>query len=609
MTVIDTGTTRHGWMPLARSAVLGTLGMAALVAHGATSSSRTALVILVCVYALLALGSYVPLVLTDQVSLAYGAYAAIGAYTFGIVAVRGGVDPVVAIPLGMVLAAFLAALLSLSVRRLSGYFLAVSTLLAAVATDRLLAQAVPLTGGPAGLSFVPSLLGYSPSQEEVMLGAAVLVVIVAIALEALRRSVVGRALVLLSAAPTAASAVGLHAERSRVIASAIGAGIAALAGAVSAVSSGFLLPETFSVNVAFLVLFMPLIGGVHTAWGSVLGGGVVAYLLYALPDFGPGLLLFGIAVLIILFLFPSGIIGLLELVVRAAVRRLPGAPAGGDGAPEAARSAPGLASPPAPTEGPPLLGVEALSKRYGGVQAVADVTFQLRPGEILGVVGPNGAGKSTLINLITGHAHPDSGRVRLGEQAAPAGAAARAQAGLARTFQHPQVAPELTVDQNIRLGGLRGTAPLGWAGLAGWFLSGGGVRRGRKEPDGPSTMIQRQLTAAVAGTRADDVSYAVEKEAEVARAVVGDPPVLLLDEPFAGLDREAIEDACAVIMRWLNPERGVIVVDHNVDVMRTICHRFVVLAEGQVIAVGTPEETLADDRVKTAYFGVTEDQP
>lgn len=591
----------------------GGILLAAAVVYGMSSGVRSEIVVLFCVYALLGLGVYLPLELTDQVSLAYSAYFGVGAYSYAICAASGRLDPAWGILIGVVCSGALATVVGLATARLSGYFLTVATMLVGVTFERFLVQASPLTGGPTGLGFQKTLFGASVSRIDLLIGGAVLVWLVAMALQNLRRSSTGKSLLLLSRSWAAAESVGLETRRARIVGLCLGACIASLGGSLLALSSGFVLPESYNMMISFLVIFIPLIGGGRSAWGSLIGAAIVCYVLQVAHQFGPSQLLFGLTTLAVVLLVPGGILGGFHSVARLFLSRRETRAAdeleylspGADTAsiPGSERSASGEQ----PSPGKTLLTVTAVSKSYGGLQALSGVSFEVKQGEVLGIVGPNGAGKSTLIDIVTGVQAPDSGKVVLDGDEMTEGPSARAHRGMSRTFQHPLLAQSLTVLDNIRLGYLREKAPRSWVGLFTWFLRNMvvGQRGESRDVTGEGRRIEGEFTllSKFLHTMVTDVSHGTEKLAESVRALISSPPLLIMDEPFAGLDALAIESIGQTLRRFSCQGLAAVIVDHNVDVLRDMCDRMVVLNFGQVIAVGKPRDVLEDQVVRRAYFG------
>jgi len=605
----------------------GPFFLVATVAYGLQDAVHTELVILLYVYASLGLAIYVPMILTDQVSLAYAAYAGIGGYSVAILSSRS-LEALWGVLLGMFLAGLTACLVALATRKLSGYFLAVGTLLVAVAFGRFLLQQPDLTGGADGLTFRREILNIPLSRTALLVAGAAMIWGIAVLVQNLERSDVGRGLFLMGGSRPAAESIGLNTARFRILSLVLGASIASLAGSLLAFSRGLVLPDSFHLELAFLILFIPLLGGKQTPWGCLVGAAVLVYVLEIARSFGPGKLLYGLGVLACVLVIPEGISGRLRIFLSAieqwACRGSPesvlvsseGAnlSSGRKALPEGdfergveQRIEKGRHHPlgPANEIAAPLI-VRNINKTYGGVRALQDISFDLLKTEILGIVGPNGAGKTTLIDVLTGIQNADSGRIVLGGQVLEGAASKRALAGLARTFQHPQLSMELTVGENVGLGLLRLRTPRSWAGmtllLIRSMLSFAGIRKPRKEELAIKEIGQR-VGLQNPEEKMINASFGTEKLAEIGRALISKPSVLLMDEPFAGLGKTEIDRVINAVERWRLHALGVIIVDHNIDLMSKICDRLLVLDSGIAIACGPPNEVLAEPHVQKAYFG------
>lgn len=594
----------------------GPLFLLVTLAYGLRDTVNTELVILLYVYALLGLAIYVPMILTDQVSLAYAAYAGIGGYSVAVLS-ASNVGAFWGVPIGVVLAGATAFLVALATSRLSSYFLAVGTLLVAIAFGRFLLQQADLTGGADGLTFTRQIFGIPVSTTALLIVGAVMIWIIVFALESLRRSEMGKGLHLMGGSRPAAESVGLNTVRFRILSLIFGAAIASLAGSLLAFSRGLVLPDSFHLELAFLILFIPLLGGKHTPWGCLVGSALLVYVLEVARSFGPGKLLYGLGVLACVLFFSGGIAERLGSALSALESKLQSKKI------QTRDETPGVGVVPQPAEAerretvsmnkvreaaassPRPLIARGLSKTYGGVTALHDVSFELLQGEILGVVGPNGAGKTTLIDVLTGIQTGDSGEVVLQGNRLEGGASERALAGLSRTFQHPQLSGELTVGENIGLGLLRLHTSRSWIGMALQMMRSmfPTVKSGRDANDPITIEIGRKI--GIEGLCEDmaSTSFGTEKLTEIGRALISQPSVLLMDEPFAGLGKSEIDRVVDAVERWRQNALGVIIVDHNIDLLSGICDRLLVLDSGIVIACGRPSEVFSSPHVQKAYFG------
>ncbi len=250
---------------------------------------------------------------------------------------------------------------------------------------------------------------------------------------------------------------------------------------------------------------------------------------------------------------------------------------------------------------PILLSGERLQKRYGGVIAVSDVSIQVGAGEILGLVGPNGAGKTTLIDVITGAQQLDGGELLLSGRVLSGPPSRRGRQGLARTFQYPQLAQELTVRESILLGRVarRLDSPLSlWLGLLrGLFMPV------RADDEAAVERIARDTRIGGLQRRCGDLTLGDQRLVEVARALAQDPAVMILDEPFAGADATGVAGIGEAIRIVQRQGHGVILVDHNVDLVAAHADRIMMLDQGQVAFDGDPGECLKSEEMQRVYFG------
>lgn len=241
-----------------------------------------------------------------------------------------------------------------------------------------------------------------------------------------------------------------------------------------------------------------------------------------------------------------------------------------------------------PTTTARTLTVDEVSKRFGGLVAVGNMSFEIAENEVLGLIGPNGSGKTTMMNLISGALKPTSGAIKLyGEEISNLSAAKIARKGVARTFQIVRMLPMLTVLENVAAGGVFGHA-----------------RRWGKELDDHGRALLRRVGLAVPGeTPVAALTYIDQKRVELARALASDPTVLLLDEWLAGLNPTELRVGIRLIEQLRDEGRTIIVVEHVMDAIRALCDRCVVMNSGVKIAEGTPNEVLSDGEVIRAYLG------
>ncbi|WP_226558370.1 branched-chain amino acid ABC transporter ATP-binding protein/permease [Salipiger thiooxidans] len=388
----------------------------------------------------------------------------------------------------------------------------------------------------------------------------------------------------------AAGAVGVDMKRERLISWILSAAVMAVSGALIAHFLGAFSPKKFYFVDTFQLLAMLIVGGMTTVTGAVTGAVTITVVTEVLRRFESGFDIgafsvpqvfgttqIGIALIILFAMFrkAEGLAGLKEWEERVFSRR---------GAEKTAAALPAVSDRSALT-------AEHMTMRFGGLTAVNDVSVTLRPGEIVGLIGPNGSGKTTLLNMLSGVLEPTEGTSRLGETTLDGLPTHRiAELGIARTFQNIRLFPSLTVEQNVLVAG----------------LSTGGGKDARARADAALTRLG---VAGHADKDAGTFSYGDQRRIEIARALACRPKLLFLDEPAAGMNREET-DALMETLRGLTRELGIgiLLVDHDLKLINSLCDRILVLNEGRLIASGAPAEIRRDPAVIEAYLGTSQTQ-
>ena len=295
--------------------LLGVAGMLVILAWVGSDGYRQTLVITTVTYALVALGIYIPYVMAGSLSMAYAAYAAIGGYAVGLISTKTSLPLWLAWIAGPVVAAVVAVLLGMVTRRLSGFFLAAVTLLFGLAFAAFLLDAEGLTGGGGGIGELRALriLGWQPTSYQMMVVSAIGVCLIAFLLDRLRMSPWGVTLRTMRDAPRAVEAAGVRVPIMNLVALGLGAAIASIGGAVFTYSVGSVTPDTFKLDLVFLAIFMPLLGGSGTPWGAVLGAVIAVELTLNFDYFQvSGTLILAVGVLLVMLVAPRGVIGYVD---------------------------------------------------------------------------------------------------------------------------------------------------------------------------------------------------------------------------------------------------------------------------------------------------------
>ena len=550
------------------------------------------------IYALVALGVVLLTGVGGLTSFGQAAFVGIAAYATAWLTTTQGASPWLGLLFALALTGIVAALLGAVTLRLGGHFLPLGTIAWGLSIFFLFGNLDAL-GRNNGISNVPPIfigsISLEPNTAIYYLIWAVLAA-TTVLIANLLDSREGRAIRSLRGGVVMVESLGIGVFRIRLVIFVIAALLAALSGWLYAHMSRYVSPAPFDLRMGIQYLFMAILGGAGHILGAVVGAALLTLLQNGLQDLlphfaqnGQQLEIIVFAVIYVLVLqFARG--GVMPFVLRYLPRLAPTAAAG------QAEPLPRRAMPQA---GAPLLSVEQLLKRFGGLEAVSRVGFNVKAGEIVGLIGPNGAGKSTVFNLITGTLKSDDGKIAfLGQDITRAGQRRIAQAGIARTFQHVKLRPSMSLIDNVLLGTYVRTR----AG----FLSGA-LRLDRAEESRARsealTQIERVGLGELAYDQAGNLPLGRQRILEVARALAADPALIILDEPAAGLSRPE-KIALADLLRALRKEGvTVLLVEHDVEFVMGLVDRIVVMDFGAKLVEGTPAVVRADARVQEAYLG------
>ena len=509
-----------------------------------------------------------------QLSLGHGAFVGIGAYTSALLTAKLGWNGWLAIPLAMLIAASVATLVAIPTLRLRGYYLAMATLGFPILFEAVLRVGSSWSGGSSGVTTIPRLsLGGRPLSDPVefyllVVAAAGLVILLC---WNIAQSRLGLKLLAIHADEVAAMARGINVVKYKVATFALSAAIASLSGSLYVHGIQFVAPTTFGLQYSLMLVVMLVAGGMGRIWGGVLGVVLLGWLPELMRDavtWQP--MIFGSLLALIMLFSPKGLAGLVRR--RSSFKPVQG---------------PELSAPlPEALQTTPALLVQNVSKRFGGVQAVSGLNFEVAPGEVRSIVGPNGAGKSTALALISGVFESDEGTVSLGQRDVTRLAAhLRARAGLARTFQHARLIEGLTVCENIVLGA--NVHP---------------CTRTQAETRATHVLSELGLTESAQRFPAQ-INHFERRLTEVATALAASPSILLLDEPGAGLSEVELRRLSDTLREQRARGTAIVLVDHIMSLVLPLSDRLLVLDGGRQIADGHPDQVMADERVRAAYLG------
>jgi branched-chain amino acid transport system permease protein len=524
-----------------------------------------------------------------QVSLGHGALVGLGSYTTALLMVDAKWSFWASALAGMGVATGAGLLMALPALRLSTWYFALVTLTFAQVVTDLLVEWRGLTRGFSGIVSIPapSLFGRSLGPAEVYAVVAASVVIAFWLTRNLVHSRFGRGMVAARDNPLAATASGVSLLRIKLFAFAISAALAGLAGAFFAVQKTVITPEDFTADFSIFFLLVIVVGGLGKLWGPVVGTLIFFFLpelLGALQSWR--LLVYGVLLLVLMLFAPHGLMGL--HVWRRWQRATPVPDDGSDAV--QVRPAARLA-----------LTITNLHKHFGGVKALEGCALTAEAGRTHALVGPNGSGKTTTLNVVSGFVRSDRGSVLLGAtdiSRSPPHQIARL--GVGRTFQTPKLLNEMTVLDNVRLGGFVSER----ANAAEIALGLPRARADQRESTAAALALLRFVGLADrAHALAGDIPHGQQRLVEIARALAGRPSLLLLDEPAAGLSMDELDRLGALIEAIVAQGTTVLVVEHHLELIARISHAVTVLDRGKVLAAGTPDEVFSHPEVERAYMG------
>ena len=584
----------RGWRSLLPIIVFTALYAA--VSLSVTNSYYQLVMTLVPVWAIFGLSWNLLSGYTGLISFGHAAFFGVGAYAVVLGQVYFDLSPWIMIPLAAILGGIAGLLIGFPTFRLQGHYFALAMLAYPLAIlyvfEWLGLQEVTL---PIKRDNPIAYMQFSDHRIYTLLALAMMLGTILLT-RAVERSRFGMALLAIKQNEAAAEAAGINTLAWKLRAIALSGAIAGAVGGFYAVVLLVVTPQSvFGMLVSAQALTVAMFGGVGTVWGPVIGSVILIPLAETLnAEAGsrfPGIqgVIYGLAIVCVVLLAPEG----LFWKVRDFLRKKSAPPVAATPSPLDLSTAAAISAAPVPLRprrspgtGDVVLEVKNLSRSFGGLKAVQEVSFKLRRNEILGIIGPNGAGKTTVFNLLNGFLRPGTGEILLdGREMSGRKPHELCEAGIGRTFQIMRPFMRMSISDNVVVGA---------------------YVRARTDAEAmqlATDAIARVGLTEIAGRVAGELTTKELRLMELARALAGQPRILLLDETLAGLGHDEANEVVAVIQRLARDGMTIAIIEHTMQAMVRLVDSFVVLDHGAVIVEGEPEAVTRDSRVVEAYLG------
>jgi len=567
---------------------------------------------MVCIVGTLAVGLNVLTGFTGLISLGHAGLYCIAAYTGALLGIKLGITFFPALVISVIFTTLIGAILAFATLRVSGIYFAMVTIAFGLVVENIVTEWQDMTNGPTGLDgILPVQIWGVKFTEQYYLYLIVITFIVAILLgKNLVQSKYGRGLRAVSMNQIGAEISGINSLRIRILSCVFSAACAGVAGHYYAYLNLFLSPRYFNFDLSILFLVIVIFGGLGTILGPIVGTIILVVLPEILQQFAEyRLIVYGVLLLVVLGLVPTGIVGSLKQLVerfvprifRVKVEMVEGKNGREINDHLLGRGRLALKENGSNVRDNVLIEIKDLTKRFGGLIAINNFQMTIEPNTIHALIGPNGAGKTTLVNVISGIYRPTKGQVCFkGDRIDELPNWMIGKMGISRTFQTTKLFSDLSVCENVMVGF---SQQIEYGLVRSLVHSPFMIREERVLREQALELLDFVGYKGDANNFAKNLPFGYQRLVEIARALAVNPSLLMLDEPAAGLTRKEISDLDNLINNIREFGVTILLIEHHVDFVMGISDKVTVLEYGKKLAEGNPEKMKRDPAVIEAYLG------